>query len=86
MANEYIPTQQHEILDALQRLYQMHYALRDKVNTPQPSPKLDVAKPAQPAGGPSNTTITGIPVKSTPPADGDTIRFRKTSGDFEFGP
>lgn len=81
--NEYIPTQPHEVLDALQRLYQMHYALRDKVNTP--SPKLDVVKPAQPAGGPTNTTITGIPVKSTPPKDGDTIRFRAASGDFEFG-
>ena len=65
--NLYRPTQPSELLDALQRLYDMHYALSERVEAQKPSstsPKLD-SKPEQ--GTPSHTQINGIFVQPIPP-------------------
>jgi hypothetical protein len=47
----------------------------------KPEAKGPVAKPAQ---GPSNTTLTGIGVKGTPPAHGASPFYNSATGQFEY--
>lgn len=39
----------------------------------------------QPAGGPLNTTIGGFALTPGQPANGQTIRYNSSTGQFEFG-
>jgi hypothetical protein len=66
------------------------YQLNDRLDKLDAQQKGATAKPspASPATGPgssSHTTIAGIAVKGTTPANGNTIRYNATSGQFEFG-
>jgi len=74
--------------DAHKRAYDLIYDLHDKVNAMNhetATKKSNVGQKDMPAGGPSNTKITGIPVVGTPPANGHTIRYNSSTGKFEFG-
>ena len=83
MPNDYYP--QSVTLEDLQRLYRMSYEHRDKLHAMNTDSGKKAAQQSQKSGGPSNTTILGLAVKATTPSDGDTIRFRKKSGQWEPG-
>jgi hypothetical protein len=70
--------------DAHRQTLDKVYDLHDKLNGFMHQSNVG-QKATLPAGGPSNTTITGIPVKGTSPANGHTIRYNSATGQFEFG-
>lgn len=88
--NRIYPTQSGPLSDfhawaahkvTLDRLYDLHDAFnqfKHEIVT-----KSNVGQ-QQEAGGPSNTMITGIPVKAVAPANGQTIRYNSATGQFEF--
>jgi hypothetical protein len=96
--NRWFPPKQgaladHEVNDAHRRAYQMIYDLQDTVKSLQSQlgehagkiqsahSKADAAQSeAKKAGG----TINGLNVKAIPPADGQTLKYSKKSGQIEW--
>lgn len=73
--------------DAHKQTRDLLYDLHDKMNMfiHETSVKASNVGQSKQAGGPSNTTITGIPVKGVQPQNGHTIRYNSATGQFEFG-
>jgi hypothetical protein len=86
MSQRYYP--QHKDLrlnEDLRLLYDHMYQSQNKEeNAAKVTPAAKSGKTESPGGGPSNTKLTGLAVKGTPPAHGASPFYNQATGQFEY--